>query len=263
MKQNPPDEYVIKIRVWGSLNIFLPPSRKYRVFSYQIKGHPSVKDTIEAVGVPHTEIDGLLINGRPVDFFYQLKEGDHLEAYPYGYKFFGLSGFTLSDCRKIKHLSPSIPSRARFVVDSHLGKLARHLRLLGFDSVYKKVFPDSEILQIALREKRIVLTRDIGLLKNKRLTHGYWLHSADPQRQIKEVLKRFDLELKVRPFQRCLECNGRIVKVAKKRIIHLLAADTRTYFRQFYLCRACEKVYWQGSHYDRLKKLVDSCLFSG
>lgn len=242
-----PSESTLKIRLWGSLNVFLAPRRRYKVFSYIVKGHPAVKDTLEAVGVPHTEIDCILMNGQAVDFSYQLRDRDRLEAYPYGYPL---------KKRNIRHLCPRQPVCPSFVLDSHLGKLARHLRLLGFDAVYRKLFPDAEILKTALQEKRFVLTRDLGLLKNKRLRRGYWLRSTDPARQIREVLKSFRLYSRIRPFRRCLRCNGTIVKISRRAALPLLPSKTKKYFRTFYRCRVCRQIYWQGSHYDHLCRFI-------
>ena len=237
-----------QFRFFGQLNDFLPSERRKIIFSHSVKGNPSIKDTLEALGVPHTEIDYILINGRAADFSYQLQEGDKVFVYPDGYKF--------KDGRA-KRLRPQLPRNFKFVIDSHLGKLARHLRLLGFDVLYKKIFPDAEIVKISVNQKRIVLTRDIGLLKNKLIQHGFWLRSIDPQKQLKEVLKRFKLYKKLKPFSRCLECNGKIIKIAKKKVFAQLPPQVREYYQRFYLCQSCQKIYWQGSHYEYLLKLVN------
>ena len=234
-------------RFFGELNDFLPFERRNTTFLYNVKGHPAVKDSLEALRVPHPEIDGIVINGHPVDFSYQIKERDKVFVYP--------QGIHLSHL-KIKHLQPKIPSLPKFVLDSHLGKLSRHLRLLGFDSMYKKIFPDQEIILISIKEKRIVLTRDIGLLKNKVIRYGYWLRSSDPMKQLKEILKRFNLYLKIKSFSLCLECNGKIKRVAKRKIVNELPSLVKEYYKEFYQCQDCQKIYWQGSHYERLNKIV-------
>ncbi len=234
-------------RFFGELNDFLLPERKKKVFQHTVKGRPSIKDTLEALGVPHTEIDCILVNGQSVDFFYQVQEGDKILVYPQKVQ---------PKIRKVKHLQPKMVGRPRFVVDSHLGKLVRHLRLLGFDSFYKKVFPDPEIVQIAVKEKRVVLTRDIGLLKNKVVKSAYWLRTPDPLQQLKDVLKQFNLYSKINPFSLCLECNGKIKRVAKQRISGHLPSKVKEYYNKFYQCQSCRKIYWQGSHYNKLSQIV-------
>lgn len=228
-----------RFKFFGNLKDFL----ERRNFQHTVKGRPSIKDTIEALGVPHTEVGRILVNGRRVNFSYQHDDADSIEIYPHALS------------------AERLPRFPRFVLDSHLGKLARHLRLLGFDTLYRKEFPDPEIVVIAKRNGRIVLTRDIGLLKNKAIRRGYWIRSPDPTQQIKEVLKRFGLARRLRPFSRCLECNGKIRQMAKTRLQHLLPEKVKMYYNKFYQCSACRKVYWQGSHYAKLVRVVkQACL---
>ena len=234
-------------RFYGDLNDFLPLSRRRRVFPVAVKGRPAVKDTIEALGVPHPEVDVVLVNGRSEAFGYQLGANDRVAVYP--------SGFSIK-ASPLVHLRPHVRG-VRFVIDSHLGKLARHLRLLGFDCVYKTCFPDAEIAGIAQQEKRIVLTRDIGLLKNKIVRSGLWVRSTDPVLQLKEVLKKYRLVSRVKPFRLCLECNGRILRVAKWKVSAQLPDMVRETHSRFYACGTCGKVYWRGSHYGQLARLVN------
>jgi len=237
-----------RFRFYGQLRDFLPPERRGRFFTHAVKGCPAVKDTLEALGVPHTEIDAVFANRRPADFSHRLQPGERIEAYPLHYPHRRVG---------VRHLTPRLRGRPRFVVDSHLGRLVRHLRLLGFDSDYRRIFPDREIVQIADREGRIVLTRDIGLLKNKRIRQGYWVRHTSAVRQLKEVLRRYDLPKKIQPFSRCLECNGRIARIVKRRVEQNLPRRVVLYYNKFYICRGCAKIYWQGSHYDKLMKLVE------
>ncbi|MFA5259810.1 MAG: DUF5615 family PIN-like protein [Candidatus Omnitrophota bacterium] len=233
-------------RFYGALDDFLPRDKRHRTFSVTVKGRPSVKDTVEALGVPHPEIDIILVNRHSKTFGYQLVPGDRVAVYP--------AGFHVS-VSPLKRLRPCV-RQARFVIDSHLGKLVRHLRLLGFDCVYKKDFPDAEIVRIAQQEARIVLTRDIGLLKNGTVRAGLWVRSPDPQLQLKEVLKKYGLISRIKPFRLCLECNGRILRVAKREVLGQLPEMVRETYSRFYSCRSCGKVYWKGSHYDQLSGLI-------
>lgn len=240
---------IARFRFYGALNDFLPKTRRCIRFKYPFKGNPAIKDTIEAIGVPHTEVGGIVVNGKGRDFFYQLRDKDCVCVY-------GNSNVSLPGNVKSLRAKPSRGSR--FILDSHLGKLARYLRLLGFNTLYRKDYSDEEIVKCAQKHKRIVLTRDIGLLKNKIITHGYWVRSTDPGKQIKEVVKRFVLGKRIRPFHLCLECGGKIVRVKKDEIVRRLPAGIKEYFDKFYICLECRKIYWQGSHYEKLCRFVNS-----
>ena len=146
--------------------------------------------------------------------------------------------------------------KTKFILDVNLGKLARKLRLLGFDSLYSNTYDDKDIIETALAEKRIILTRDIGILKNKRITHGYWLRSVYSDMQTKEIVKKFDLYSAIHPFQICMNCNGKIEHIAKEAVIEQLLPNTRKAFNTFFICHNCGKIYWQGSHYQRMKIFI-------
>lgn len=216
-----------------------------------MKGNPSVKDAIESLGVPHTEVDLIFAGRRSVDFNYHLQDEDKIKVYPVTAR---------PRVKNVQHLSIRHLKKTRFVLDSHLGKLARHLRLLGFDSLYKKDFPDREIAEIAQRQGRVVLTRDIGLLKNKAVKYGYWVRGTDPNRQVQEILRRFALWEDIRPFRFCLECNGQIKKVAKKKISERLPPRVKEYYNAYYMCPQCRRVYWQGSHHRKLADFVQNII---
>jgi len=239
---------LVYCRFYGELSDFLPPYKRNKTFPHALKGGPSVKDALESMGVPHTEIDVILVNRRPVGFSARVAHGDKIAVYPSG---------SSKRSQHVRHLKKAFPYRARFVVDSHLGKLARSLRLLGFDCVYRKIFPDQQIVQIGAREKRIILTRDLGLLKNKIIRYGRWVRATDPPQQLKEIIREYGLAGRVRPLSLCLECNGKIRRVAKKRIEKRLPPKTKEYYQTFYQCADCGKVYWKGAHYQRLLDLIN------
>lgn len=234
-------------RFYGSLNDFLPTSRKQQGFRYLVRGNPSIKDTIEALGVPHPEVELILANGRSVDFFYSLQDGDRFSVYPH---------FTSLSLGSLQLLRPHL-WLARFVLDVHLGKLASYLRLLGFDTWYRYDCDDPELAAISASQQRILLTRDRGLLKRSIVTYGYWVRAIDPIQQSREVLQRFALWDKIRPFQRCLRCNGKLVSVELEEVSARLPAKTRMYYDEFYRCQQCQQVYWKGSHYSDLQQLVE------
>jgi len=185
----------IEIRFYAELNDFLSPDRRQCAFSYAFRGTPSVKDTIEAIGVPHTEVDVILIDGRSVGFEHLLKGGERVAVYPV---------FERYDVSPLTRLRPAPLRTTRFVADVHLGSLARNLRLLGFDTTWERDLGDNAIVKIARDEHRIILTRDKGILKNGRVTHGYWLRNTDPIKQLEEVIRAIDLGRDIEPYTRCI-----------------------------------------------------------
>ncbi len=239
----------ITIRFYEELNDFLPREHKKRPFQHQVKDNPSIKDIIESLGVPHCEVDLILANSQSVDFAYQPDSGDIISVYP---KFESL------DISPVTHLREKPLRTIRFINDVNLGKLAKYLRLLGFDTLYGNNFHDEEIVGIADKEKRIILTRDTGLLKRRKVTHGYWVRSTNPKEQIKEVIERFDLRNNIKSFTRCLECNGLISKINKEAIENELLPNTKKYFSTFYRCRNCGKIYWKGTHYDNMLQEIEN-----
>ena len=237
----------IYFRFYEELNDFLPAGRRRIPFPITISGNPSVKDAIESLGVPHVEVDLILVNGISVDFSYKLKNEDSVSVFPV---------FESLDITSVTHLRSKPLREIKFILDVHLGKLAKYLRLFGFDTFYRKDYDDNEIIRLALSDKRIILTRDIDLLKNKLVTHGYWVRSQIPMKQLNEVIQRFDLKNEFRVFTRCIECNGLIDQVSKQEILPRLLPMTRRYYRKFFKCNECDRIYWQGSHYKRMKEYV-------
>ena len=232
-------------RFYEELNDFLPLERRKTSFAHHYRGNTSVKDAIEKIGVPHPEVDLILVNSEAVDFSYRLKALDRISVYPV-FESFDISGLSLLRERPLRE--------PRFIADSHLGRLVKYLRMLGLDTLYDNHYDDSEIVDISNLENRTVLTRDIGLLKMKDLTHGYYIRSQQVDKQIKEVLQRFDLWPGLQPFSRCLACNGVIKEVSKETVNHLLPRKIRIYFCEFYRCDTCHRVFWKGDHYQRMAK---------
>jgi uncharacterized protein with PIN domain len=241
-------------RFYAELNDFLPPSRRFAAFEHVFRGRVSVKDMIESLGVPHTEIDLILADGRSVDFGYIVRDGDKLSVYPV---------FESLDIQPLLRLHPKPLRSPRFVLDAHLGRLAAYLRLMGLDALYRNDFDDAELARISAEETRILLTRDRGLLKRSAVTRGYCVRSDSPREQVREVVERFDLARVLAPFRRCLTCNGLLHPVDKQIVWDQLHPGTRERFDEFYLCSACGKVYWPGSHYARLQSLVTEILGYG
>ncbi|RLE38493.1 hypothetical protein DRJ12_01480 [Candidatus Acetothermia bacterium] len=241
-------------RFYAELNDFLPEESRKRTIRYSFSGSPAVKDAIEAIGVPHVEVDLIIANSRSVDFSYRLRDGDRIAVYPV---------FETLDIAPLVRLQGRPLRNPSFITDVHLGKLTRLLRLLGFDTAHGPDLDDAGIVGRALAEGRIILTRDRGLLKRSAVTHGYWVRSSDPIEQAREVIRRFDLAGRAREFTRCPVCNGLIVPVAKKEVRKWIPPRTAAWLDQYYRCQTCRKIYWRGTHYPRLQGMIDSILSRG
>jgi uncharacterized protein with PIN domain len=236
----------VGFRFFGNLCDFLP-KRSQGHFLFSLIQPTSVKDAIEAIGIPHVEIGYIYFEQKEVSFSYLLQASDNIDVYP-----------TPSPITNTVSLlrAPLIPPY-RFILDVHLGSLARLLRLSGFDTYYKTEAADADIAKIAANEKRIVLTRDIGLLKHKIIDWGYWIRSQYKEEQFKEVAYRFNLWPLFSPFSFCLACNGKIQAVSKEHIHDRIPSNAAHYFQAFYQCQSCLRVYWKGSHYDQMLKTLD------
>lgn len=234
-----------EFRFYEELNDFLPSSLRKHSFVHAFDGTPAVKDRIEALGVPHTEVDLILVDGVSVGFAHRLRGGERVAVYPL-FERFELAGVT--------RLRPHPLREPRFVLDVHLGRLAAYLRLLGFDCRYCNDYRDEELLAISRAEHRIVLTRDTGLLKRAALSHGAFLHQTDPRRQLREVLDRFQLQERIAPFTRCARCNGPIAPVSPQEAYGRVPASVEHEQREFSRCRDCGQMYWPGSHLTRLRR---------
>ena len=238
------DLNIAYFRFYEELNDFLPQQKRRRLFSYEFNGNPSVKDAIEAMGVPHVEIDLILVNSLSVDFSYKLNNGDTVSVYPV---------FESFDITSVTHLREKPLRVIKFVSDVHLGKLTKYLRLCGFDTYYHTDFNDQEIINLAVSDKRVILTRDIGLLKNRKVTHGFWIRSQYPFEQLQNVLLHFDLKSQITLFTRCIQCNGILLDVTKEEILDRLLPKTRQFYQKFKMCYSCNRIYWKGSHYHNMK----------
>ena len=231
------------------LTDFLLPGRRNEGFRCIFEQSPSVKHLVESLGVPHTEVARIVVNGAPVDFRYKVQDGDRIDVHSFSPEDIRASGNPGHD--------PLRPE-ARFVLDNHLGKLAAYLRILGFDALYRNDYQDDELVQVALDEDRILLTRDRRLLMRRALTHGYCVRSLDPKLQVGEVVRRFGLLEHIRPFRRCLRCNHPLQPIPKEEIMHCLEPLTRAFYDDFHICPSCDQVFWKGSHYERMLKLVEN-----
>lgn len=234
----------VSFRFLGQLNDFLAPGRRWRTFAHSLRGPASVKDAIEGLGVPHPEVDILLVNGEAARFPRVLRDGDAVTVYP----------FTPSlRASGVVRAGGDPPRPIRFVADIHLVKLAAWLRLAGFDTA---VEADDERLAMMAGEDRVALTRDVGVLKRAAVRYGRWVHATDPERQFGEVIARYDLAAGMAPFTRCLRCNAALQPADAAAVADRLPPRVRATFREFSRCPACGRIYWRGTHYAKLAALL-------
>lgn len=238
----------VRFRFYAELNDFLPRPDRYSTLDRDFHVAPSVKDAIESFGVPHSEVDLIIANGESVDLSYRVRDGDLVSVYPM---------FESVDIGPVARVRPEPLRVTRFVVDENLGGLARYLRLLGFDVVYEPGTSDAELARISSSHERVLLTRDVGLLKRSEITHGYFVRATDPSAQAVEVVRRFDLVEGLRPLERCTTCNERLRPEAKEDVEDRVPRGTLAHGSDFRSCPACGRLFWRGAHYPRIATLIE------
>lgn len=227
--------------------------RNASTFLHYFDRRASIKDVIESLGIPHPVIESLIVNGQEVGFDYILLDNDTVEVSPL-----------------TPPVNPFIPTVLRpealekisFAVDVNAGKLALFLRILGFDTVYESGMRNGRLVEIAISQNRILLTRDVNLLKRKTVMHGYLLREQDPKRQLVEVVRLYDLCSRIKPLTRCIPCNGLLVPTSKEVILERLEPLTRKYYNSFQICEECRKIYWPGSHQEKINRFIENILES-
>lgn len=220
----------------GRLRDFLPRSQRDELIAVGFQERQSIKHLAESLGVPHPEIGQVLVNGQEGTLGTITQDGDRVDLHP---------------------IPNGHPVEPRFVLDNHLGRLTAYLRMLGFDCLYRNDYDDEELAETSQSEARILLSRDRRLLMRKSVTYGYCLRSLDSLEQLAEIIQRFDLIKRVTPFHRCLRCNHLLEPVAKEAILDRLEPLTKLYFDEFQLCPACGQIYWKGSHYEKMRELIE------
>jgi uncharacterized protein with PIN domain len=241
----------VYFRFFADLNDFLPPGQRHTTIPVPLNGVAAVKHPIESLGVPHPEVELILANGQPVDFGYQLQTDDQIEVYP---------ADAAPTFEGTPLLRPPLAPPVSFVLDTHLGQLATYLRLLGFDTLYRNDYDDAELACISHEQRRVLLTRDRGLLKRKNVVYGYCVRGSESRRQLLDVMRRYRLLAEICPWRRCLRCNGLLEPAEKAQILDQLAPKTRLYYDVFQRCQSCGQIYWQGSHHARMQAFVEEVL---
>jgi len=248
---SPSQRALASFRFYEELNDFLPRERRKRAFDYRCARAATVKNAIEALGVPHTEVELILVNGESVDLSRPIAEGDRISVYP---------KFEAFDVGPLLRVRERPLRRPRFVADAHLGGLARLLRMLGFDTLFRNDFEDGEIRAISLRDERVVLTRDRELLKCRSITHGCFVHALRPREQLREIVERLQLAANVKPFTLCLHCNLPLGAVHKEAILERVPSNVAAAYERFHRCEGCDRVYWEGSHWQRMREMMAGVL---
>lgn len=238
-------------RFYEELNDFLPAERRRQAFTCECARAATVKHMIEALGVPHTEVELVLVNGESAGFERAILDGDRIAVYP------RFEALDISPLLKVR----SRPLRAlRFIADAHLGGLARLLRMSGFDTLYDNRFEDAQIAEIAAHEGRIVLTRDRELLKRRIVSHGCYVHALKPALQLRELFERLDLARSARPFSLCVHCNLPLHEVATEQARARVPPRAALLYSRFLGCDACQRLYWEGSHWRNMCALLGPLL---
>jgi uncharacterized protein len=235
-----------EFRFYAELNFFIALQFRQRAFRHVCAQDATAKHMIEALGVPHTEVERILINGEPGDLSHRLHDGDRISVYPH--------------FRAAEFLAPDVASPVRFIADAHLGHLARQLRMLGFDILFRNSYSDAEVARISSEQQRVVLTRDRDLLIRKDVVFGCYVHATNCDEQLGEVMRRYRLAPHVRPFCRCLECNGLLRIVDKHAVSDRVPASSFMHYDKFFQCEHCGHVYWEGSHVVRMRRRIAELL---
>lgn len=238
----------IRIKFYNRLSKFLlDKSQKY--ITHKFIDRTNVKDLIEAFGIPHTEVDVILVNKKSVTFNYLIKDGDKIEVFPNREKVF---------VKKLIPLKPKIIGKPKFIADVHLGGLVKLMRMFGLDVLYNNNYTDDEIVEISKTQKRIILTRDIGLLKRKNVKYGHFIFGTTKEEQFKETCQSFDLIKYSQPLSLCLECGTKLKRISHKKALERLKDFKFDKNLSFHTCEKCNKIYWEGSHYDKMKKKIQT-----
>ena len=238
-------------RFYEELNDFLPTHKRKTDFESPFKGKRSIKDMIEALGIPHTEIDLILVNGKSVNFHYTVQDGDRVSIYPV------FESLNITDVTRLR----KIPLRRnKFIADINLGHIVKYMRVLGFDLYYDPVRSPVEIIEISKRENRIILTQSRKLLKFKEVTHGIFIRPGTPTEQIKQIIDHLDIKDNITLFSRCLRCNTPLKGVPKEKIFDRIPPKTKKTCNEYVECQFCDKIYWKGTHVIHMKKIVRQLL---
>lgn len=239
---------VTYVRFYEELNDFLPARLSKKTMKKEVLLPTTVKDIVESYGVPHTEVDLILVNGESVSFGYKIADQDRISVYPV---------FESFDITPVKHLQAKPLRIPCFFAEKYLWKLTRLLRLLGINVIYDDTLTNKQVIELIVSSKQILLTRSAQQLMHSTISRGYCIRADDPVDQTIEVMKRFDLLGQMLPFSRCMLCNGSVVKIPMQTVESHLDSKTASLYTKYFQCSDCKKIYWKGSHYKQLQRFVD------
>jgi uncharacterized protein with PIN domain len=234
-------------RFHAELNDFLEPNQRGEPNALLFSEHQTVKHLFESLGVPHPEVGSIQVNGQAAGLARRLKDGDQVDVFPLSAE---------------ERQAQTSNGGHGFLLDIHLGKLARYLRIMGFDTAYQNDTDDEKLAEISHAQERILLTRDRRLLMRNLVTQGYWVRSLEPRQQVLEVIQRFKLNDQVVPFQRCPNCNTPLKAISKAEVLARLEPLTKKHFDEFHICPNCRQIYWKGSHYERMLDFIQREIIS-
>lgn len=232
---------------YGALEFFLHASQQGKPIAYTFEQRNSVKDAVESIGPPHPEVELIVVNGVSVGWETVVQDGDEIHVYP---------AFDAVAVDNPVRVTPLYPGRPRFILDTHLGRLASYLRMLGFDTLYRNDYPDDELARVSAQEDRILLTRDLGVLKRGIVTYGYFVRETAPRLRLHEINQRYNLVEYAQPFKHCMKCNGLLHPVSRQAVADQLPADVVQLYDTFHQCDACQQIYWKGSHYQKMEQMI-------
>lgn len=241
----------VTFRFYEELNDFLPAHRQKTDFEIDFRSRRSIKDMIEALGVPHTEVDLILVNGKSVDFNYIINAEDRVSVYPV---------FESLNIEDVTHLR-KIPLRCtKFIANINLKDITRYMRLLGLDVYYDPLMSAQEIINISRDENRIILTKSRKLLKFKEVTHGIFIRPGETEEQIKRIIDILDIKNQIRPFSRCLLCNNMLERISKEDILDRIPPRVKELYYEYNHCTSCDRIYWKGTHYIKMQNMIEQIM---
>lgn len=237
----------VYLRFYEELNDYLPKEKHKVWFEYSFSGSTSINEVLQSLKIPQDKIDLILVNQQSEGLDYMLHDGDRISVYPV---------FELFDLTGVSKLREQPLRNPKFICDVHLGRLAKYLRMLGWDTLYSNRYTPDYMIDLSLQENRIILTRNYELTRHKKVIHAYWIWSPEPLEQIKDVIGKFDLSGQSAPLTRCLNCNHLLAPVKKQEILSRLQVRTAKCFNEFFICPSCDQIFWKGSHYENMLDFI-------
>jgi len=241
----------VQFRFYEELNNLLPEEMRKGWIETSAEPGTTVGLKISSLGIPLDEVDLILVNQQPESFDYLLQEGDRVSVYPV------FETFDISSVSKLRDKPLRSPA---FICDVHLGRLSKYLRMLGFDTLYSNQYTPDKMIEISNHQHKIILSRSMKLITDKRVTHAFWISSANPTEQLHVLIDKLNLATLVNPLSRCLHCNKLLENVEKQQIIDRLEERTIKHFTEFFRCPVCDHIYWKGSHYEHMQQFIQQIM---